>query len=61
VLTRQRNGDGTIPSYPGHGGLISGEVTPMAVTAEMVTVTLPKHERRSWEVEKVEEDTAELW
>ena len=33
----------------------------MAVTAEMVTVTLPKHERRSWEVEKVEEDTAELW
>ena len=47
VLTRQRNGDGTIPSYPGHGGLISGEVTPMAVTAEMVTETLPKHERRS--------------
>ena len=39
----------------------SGEVTPMAVTAEMVTVTLPKHERRSWEVEKVEEDTVELW
>ena len=47
VLTRQRNGDGTIPSYPGHGGLISGEVTPMAVMAEMVTVTLPRHERRS--------------
>ena len=47
VLTRQRKGDETIPSYPGHGGLISGEVTPMAVTAEMVTVTLPKHEWRS--------------
>ena len=47
VLTRQRNGDGTLPSYPGHGGLISGEVTPMAVTAEMVTETLPKHERHS--------------
>ena len=61
MLTRQRNRDGTIPSYPGHGGLISGEVTPMAVTAEMVTVTLRKHERRSSEVEKVEEDTAELW
>jgi hypothetical protein len=50
-----------IPSYPGHGGLISGEVMPMAETAEMVTVTLPKHEWRSWEVEKVEEDTAKLW
>ena len=47
VLTRQRKGDGKIPSYPGHGGLNSGEVTPMAVTAGMVTVTLPKHERRS--------------
>jgi len=47
VLTRRRNGDGTVPSYPGHGSLISGKVTPMAVTAEMVTVTLPKHERRS--------------
>ena len=47
VLSQQREGDGTIPSYPGHGGLISGEVTPMAVTAGMVTVTLPKHERRS--------------
>ena len=33
----------------------------MAVMAEMVTVTLRKHERRSSEVEKVEEDTAELW
>ena len=61
VLTRQRNGDGTLPSYPGHGGLISGEATPMAVTAEMVTVTLPKHKWRSKEVEKVEEDTTELW
>ena len=61
VPTRRRNGDGTVPSYLGLGGLISSEVTPMAVTAEMVTVTLPKHERRSWEVEKVEEDTAELW
>jgi hypothetical protein len=61
VLTRQRNGDGTIPSYPGHGGLISGEVTYMAVTAKTVTVTLPKHEWRSLEVEKVEEDTTELW
>jgi hypothetical protein len=49
-----------IPSYLGHGGLISGEVMPMAETAETVTVTLPKHEWRSWEVEKVE-DTAELW
>ena len=46
VLTQQRNGDRTLPSYPGHGGLISGEVTPMAVMAEMVTVTLPKHEWR---------------
>jgi hypothetical protein len=44
VLTQQRNGDGTIPSYPGHGGLISSEVTPMTVMAETVTVTLPKHE-----------------
>jgi hypothetical protein len=24
-------------------------------------VTLPKHEWRSWEVEKVEENTAKLW
>ena len=39
--------DGTIPSYLGHGGLISGEVTPVAETVGMVTVTLPKHERRS--------------
>ena len=61
MLTRQRNRDGTIPSYPGHCGLSSGEDALMAVTAEMVTATLPKHERRSWEVEKVEEDTAELW
>ena len=47
VLTRQRKGDGKIPSYPDHGGLNSGEVTPMAMTAEMVTETLPKHERCS--------------
>ena len=47
VLTQQRKGDGKIPSYPGHGGLSSGEVTPMAVMAGMVAVTLPKHERRS--------------
>ena len=47
MLTQQRKGDGKNPSYPGHGGLSSGEVTPMAVTAEMVTVTLPKHEWRS--------------
>jgi hypothetical protein len=33
----------------------------MAETAKMVTVTLPKHEWRSWEVEKVEENTAKLW
>ena len=47
MLIRQRNRDETIPSYPSHGGLISDEVTPMAVMAEMVTVTLPKDERRS--------------
>ena len=47
VLTWQRKGDGKIPSYLGHGGLISGEATPMAVPAGMVTVTLPKHEWRS--------------
>ena len=47
MLTWQRKGDGKIPSYPGHGGLDSGEVTPMAVMAGMVTMTLPKHERRS--------------
>ena len=47
VLPKQREEDKEVPSYPGHGGLISGEVTPMAVMAGMVTVTLPKHERRS--------------
>jgi len=47
VLHKPRKGDGKIPSYPGHGGLSSGEVTPMAVTAGMVAVTLPKHERSS--------------
>ena len=45
VLSRQRKGDGKIPSYPDHGGLNSSEVTPMAVMAGMVIVTLPKHER----------------
>ena len=45
MLTRQRKGDGKIPSYPGHGGLNSGEVTPMAVTVEVANAPLPKLKR----------------
>ena len=47
VLPKQREEDRKVPSYLDHGGLNSGEVTPMAVMAGMVTVTLAKHERRS--------------
>ena len=45
--SQHREEAGRVPSYPDHGGLVSGEVTPMAVMAGMVTVTLPKHEWRS--------------
>ena len=47
MLSPRREEVEKVPSYPDHGGLNSGEVTPMAVTAGMVTVTLAKHERRS--------------
>jgi len=45
VLHKPRKGDGKIPSYPGHGGLSSGEVTPMAVTAEVAKAPLPRLKR----------------
>ena len=47
VLTRQRKGDGKIPSYPDHGGLNSGEDTHMAAVAGMVNAPLPKLKRLS--------------
>ena len=40
VLPKQREEDKGVPSYPDHGGLNSGEVTLMAVTAEMANVPL---------------------
>jgi len=60
VLHKPRKGDGKIPSYPGHGGLSSGEVTPMAVTAKVAKAPLPRLKRLGYEVEEVEEITAGL-
>ena len=37
--------DKMAPSYPDHGGLSSGEVTPMAVTAEVAKAPLPRLKR----------------
>ena len=42
VLPKQREEDKEVPSYPDHGGLNSGEVTLMAVTAEVANVPLPR-------------------
>ena len=60
MLHKPRKGDGKIPSYPGHGGLSSGVVTPMAVMAEVAKVPLPRLKRLGYEVEEVEEITAGL-
>ena len=45
VLPKQREEDKEVPSYPDHGGLNSGEVTLMAVTAEVANVPLPRLNR----------------
>ena len=47
VLPKQREDDEKVPSYPDHGGLNSGEDTPMAAVAVMVNAPLPKLNRLS--------------
>ena len=61
MLPKHREEDGKVLSYPDHGGLNSGEDTPMAVVAGMVNAPLPKLNRLSQEMEEVEENTVELW
>jgi len=41
-LLEGRKEDEMAPSYPDHGGVSSGEVTPMAVTAEVAKAPLPR-------------------
>jgi len=41
------NEDEMAPSYPNHGGLSSGEVALMAVTAELANVPLPRRNQPS--------------
>ena len=45
MLPKQRAEDKEGPSYPDHGGLNSGEVTLMAVMAEVANVPLPRLNR----------------
>ena len=45
MLSQQREEARRVPSYPDHGGLNSGEVTLMAVTAEVANVPLPRLNR----------------
>ena len=45
VLPKQREEHKEVPSYPDHGGLNSGEVTLMAVMAEVAIVPLPRLNR----------------
>ena len=47
VLPRQREEVEGVSSYPDHGGLNSGEDTPMAAVAGMVNAPLPKLNRLS--------------
>ena len=47
VLPKQREEDEGVPSYPDHGGLNSGEDTPMAAVAGMDNAPLPKLKRLS--------------
>ena len=47
ILPKQIEEDGRVPSYPDHGGLNSGEDTPMAAVAGMVNAPLPKLNRLS--------------
>ena len=47
VLPKQGEEDKEVPSYPDHGGLNSGEVTLMAVVAEVANVPLPRLNRLS--------------
>ena len=47
ILSKQKEEDGRVPSYLDHGGLNSGEDTPMAAVAGMVTAPLPKLKRLS--------------
>ena len=51
VLPRQREEDEGVSSYPDHGGLNSGEDTPMAAVAGMDNASLPKLKRLSGEVD----------
>ena len=60
MLHKPRKWDGKVSSYPGHGGLSSGEVTPMAVMAEVAKAPLPRLKRLGEEVEDIEANTAEL-
>ena len=60
VLHKPRKWDRKVPSYPGHGGLSSGEVTPMAVMAKVAKAPLPRLKRLGEEVEDVEANMVEL-
>jgi len=51
VLPRQREEDKGVSSYPDHGGLNSGEDTPMAAVAGMDNTSLPKLKWLSSEVD----------
>ena len=60
VLPRQREEVEGVSSYPDHGGLNSGEDTPMAAVAGMDNASLPRPNWCSQGVAEVKEDTAEL-
>ena len=60
MLPKQREEDEGVSSYPDHGGLNSGEDTPMAAVAGMDNASLPRPNRCNQGVAEVEEDTAEL-
>ena len=47
TLPKQREEDRKVPSYLDHGGLNSGEDTPMAAVAGMDNAPLPKLNRLS--------------
>ena len=51
MLPRQREEDEGVSSYPDHGGLNSGEDTPMAAVVGMDNASLTKLKRLSSEVD----------